>query len=643
MVESTVVREYLGRTLAGYEYRPQQEEMARAVMTSLHNKTNLLVEAGTGVGKSLAYLISASLWIAECNTRKVVVSTHTKALQRQLYDKDLPFVKQHLFPDITYALCLGSENYLCLRRLHQARQFGLFDVGEAKAFAELLLWANVAVKGIRSETTVDASLWSKVDRESDLCYGKSCKTYRECFYQKAKAIERRSNILVVNHHLFFAHISADSKVLPKFEAVIFDEAHEIEDIAASYLGIEVSNTKIYHLLDTVLSINGKGLLTRLKDIDRLLYNDIISALQAVRNGSELFFLAVADLLCNSNTLRIRKPGCLQDTVSEPLATLQDLLNDLAEASREDDSHSEVLALMGRCAQQRHSIELFLTQGVEDAVYHAERSRTRIKIVVTPVNIAQRLKDSVFSVIDTSVLTSATLSLGGDFSYIKDRLSPCPCDELLLDSPFDYKRQALLYVPSDMPTPRDEGFNEAVTKTVSDILDITRGQTMVLFTSYRLLNEVANAIDSGLTILRQGEMDNYRLIESFRDTDKAALFGTYTFWQGVDFPGDALRCVIIAKLPFAVPTEPVLEGRMEYVVKCGGDPFYDYQVPRAILTLRQGFGRLIRTKTDTGVVAILDSRLRTMAYGRMFLAALPKAKLTDKIKDVKIFYRSYCKK
>ncbi|MBF0538868.1 MAG: DEAD/DEAH box helicase [Nitrospirae bacterium] len=623
----------------GYEYRPQQEAMAKAVMTSLQDKTNLLVEAGTGVGKSLAYLISASMWISEDKTRKVVVSTHTKALQRQLYDKDLPFLKQNLFPDITYALCLGSENYLCLRRLHQTRQFGLFDADEATAFAELLLWPKVAVKGIRAEIEVDANLWSKVAREPDLCYGKACKTYRECFYQKAKAIERRSSILVVNHHLFFAHIAADSKVLPNFNAVIFDEAHELEDVAASYLGIEVSNSRINHLLDTIITINGKGLLTRLKDIDRLLYSDIISTMQAVRAGSDQFFFGVAELIGNSHTLRIRRPACVEDTVSESMATLQDLLNNLAEASRADESYSEVLALVGRCAALRHSIELFLTQGVEDAVYHAERFKTRIKIVVTPVNIAQRLHDSVFSVIDTSILTSATLSLGGDFSYIKDRLSPCPCDELLLDSPFDYKRQALLYIPSDMPQPRDKGFAEAVTKTVMDILNITRGQTMVLFTSYGLLNEVANGIDPGLTVLRQGEMDNYRLIESFKATDNVALFGTYTFWQGVDFPGDALRCVIIAKLPFAVPTEPVLEGRLEYVVKCGGDPFYDYQVPRAILTLRQGFGRLIRTKTDTGIVAILDSRLRTKPYGRMFLASLPNVKITDKIKAVKKFYTS----
>ncbi|MBF0606093.1 MAG: helicase C-terminal domain-containing protein [Candidatus Magnetobacterium sp. LHC-1] len=633
------MREHLGQTLAGYEYRPQQEAMANAVMAALQDKTNLLVEAGTGVGKSLAYLIATILWIKQDDTRKVVVSTYTKALQRQLYDRDLPFLKEKLFPDITYALCLGSENYLCLRRLYQTRQFGLFDVGESKAFADLLRWASVAVKGIRSEIEVDSNLWGKVDRESDLCYGKSCKTYRECFYQKAKVIERKSNILVVNHHLFFANVSAGSKVLPKFDAVIFDEAHELEDVAASYLGHDVSNTRINHLLDTVLSINGKGLLTRLKDIDKLLYNDIISAMQAVRNGSDQFFLAIADLFVKDNTLRIRQHYCVQDTASEPLATLQDLLNDLAEASREDESYNEVLALVGRCAELRHSIELFLTQGVEDAVYHAERAKTRIKAVVTPVNIAQRLRDSVFSTIDTSILTSATLSLNGDFSYIKDRLSPCPCNELLLDSPFDYRKQALLYVPADMPNPRDEGFTDAAIKSVTEILDITRGQTMVLFTSYRLLNQVADAIDLDLAILRQGEMDNYRLIETFKNTDNAVLFGTYTFWQGIDFPGNELRCVVIAKLPFAVPTEPVLEGRREYIIKCGGDPFYDYQVPRAILTLRQGFGRLIRTKTDSGVVAILDSRLRTQTYGRMFLESLPNAKLAAKIEDVRKFYHA----
>ncbi|MBF0344382.1 MAG: ATP-dependent DNA helicase [Nitrospirae bacterium] len=637
--ETHILREYLGQTLAGYEYRPQQEKMAQAVMNSLHNKKNLLIEAGTGVGKSLAYLISVNLWLLEDKNRKVVVSTHTKALQRQLYEKDLPFLKKNLFHDVTYALCLGSENYLCIRRLEQVRHSGLFEADEQKAISDLLHWRYGAIKGIRAEIEVASNVWNKVARESDLCYGKQCKSYKECFYQKAKAVERKSSILIVNHHLFFAHIASEGNVLPKFDAVIFDEAHELEDVASSYLGIEVSNTRTNHLFDSILTVKGKGLLARLKPANQALYDDIVTALDTARTGSEYFFFKIAELLGNEHTIRIRQRGCVNDFASEHLATLQDLLNNLAEVSKEDNAYNEILALVARFASIRHSIELFLNHGVVDAVYHAERFKSRVKIIVTPVNIAQRLRDSIFTKIETSILTSATLSLGGDFSYIKDRLSPCPCDELVLDSPFDYKKQALLFIPTNMPEPREHTFVESITKAVIDILNITKGRTMALFTSFSLLNEVANRVNSELTVLRQGEMDNYRLIESFKSTENMVLFGTYTFWQGVDFPGDELKCVIITKLPFGVPTDPVLEGRLEYLTKSGGDPFNDYQVPRAVITLRQGFGRLIRTKTDTGVVAILDSRLLRKSYGRVFLSSLPNVTITDDIKDVKRFYSS----
>ncbi len=630
--------------LTGYECRFEQQKMAEAVMSALQKKRNILVEAGTGVGKSLAYLIPTILWTKEKADGKVVISTYTKALQRQLYEKDLPFLKSTLFPEVKYALCLGSDNYLCLRRLNQSRQHGLFEQDEAESLANLLRWSRLTKKGIRGEIETEDSLWRKVGRESDLCHGKECKLYRMCFYQKAKNRERQSQILITNHHLFFAHVASGYNVLPPFRGIVFDEAHEIEDVASDYLGIEVSNYRLRHLFDSVISSRGKGLLSRLKWLDNPMFDELSSVVNAARRGADSFFQGILSEMDRESTKRIREKHVVRDTITEDLLRLHNQLKYLATLSGDEEERKEIEAISNRCELMKDSIRIFLDQSLEEAVYWIDYSKALIRVKVTPINISEILLKTVFSTIDTSILTSATLSTKGEFSYIKERIGMEDGDEILLESPFHYKNQTLLYIPTDIPEPRDATYSMVISERVDEIVRIVQSKTMVLFTSYNLLHAVADMLEGNIEILRQGELDNYRLIERFKVSDKAVLFGTYTFWQGVDFPGDELRCLVITKLPFGVPNDPVTEGRMEQIIHSGRDPFYTYQVPQAIITLRQGFGRLIRTKKDRGVVAILDSRIAKKPYGRIFLKSLPEVEITDKMGDMEKFLNNtQCRK
>jgi ATP-dependent DNA helicase DinG len=633
------LKTFLGEKLPGYEYRPEQEAMAAAVLDALKEGKNLIVEAGTGVGKSLAYLIPVILWINEDDKRRVVVTTYTKVLQRQLYEKDLPFIREKLFPGVKYALCLGSENYLCLKRLSQCKNEGLFEDSEGADMARLVKWRASADMGIRAEVEVDTSLWLKVCRQSDLCFGRSCDFFKECFYQKAKTIERNSDILITNHHLFFANVASGYNVLPPFNAVVFDEAHEIEDAAADYLGIEVSNFRVKHLLDTILNQRGKGLLKRIAGADPELTSDIEDAVNWARSSAEGFFREVLSRMDKQNTLRIRQENFYQDTLSGPLTTLEGFLNGLAASAAVEEQQKELEAVSKRCRDLCAAVGTLLRQEAGNSVYWAETSNKTVRLSATPINISELLSQGVFGVVRTSILTSATLSTGGDFQFIKNTLGVKECGQALLASPFDFRRQALLYVPGDIPEPSSPDYAAAVTARIDVLIEKARGgKTMALFTNYALLKRVADSIGGGVEVFAQGDTDNYRLVERFKRAKGGALLGTYSFWQGVDFPADELECVIITKLPFGVPTDPVMEGRLEYITAAGRDPFYGYQVPRAVIMLRQGFGRLIRTKSDRGVVAILDCRILKKGYGRIFLESLPEVEMTDDILKVESFFR-----
>lgn len=622
----------LSAHLPGYEPRAEQQMMAEAVREALEGGNRLIVEAGTGTGKSLAYLIPV-IEFALREDRKAVVSTYTKALQRQLVEKDLPLLKERLYEHLRFALSVGSENYLCLRRLKQARTYGLFaeDAPEVRA---LLRWAATTETGIRGHYG-NGGLWQKVCRESDLCYGKDCRNYGECFYQLAKARERHSHLIVINHHLFFANLASGMKALPAFDAVVFDEAHELEDVAAGYLGVELSNYRLRYLFDSILSPQGRGLLGRLRWAGPSGFSHAAALLEAARKASEGFFQELSARL-ERQSVRIRERGFMEDTLSGPLLSLAGELEGLARASTDEEDRREISALLQRCRAAAEGVRAILSQELEGHVYWAEREGRVVRLAATPVDIAGL---DVFNVTDSAVFTSATLSTGGNMSYIKGRLGIDDARELILESPFDYREQALLYIAHDLDEPGGEGYEGAATERIKEILRITGGRTLVLFTSHGFLGRAAESVAGdmeGIEVLRQGEADSYSLIEEFKRNGRSAVFGTYTFWQGVDVPGEALECVVITKLPFAVPEEPLVEARMEALQREGKNPFVHYQIPQAAILLKQGFGRLIRTRTDRGVVAILDARVAKRGYGREFLKSLPECKITGSIKDVEEF-------
>jgi ATP-dependent DNA helicase DinG len=620
--------------LQAYEYRPQQSDMAEAVQSALEDKTHLIVEAGTGVGKSLAYLVPLVMRAREENQR-AVVATYTKALQQQLVDKDLPFLRSVL-GDFRYALCVGGENYLCLRRFDHLRIGNLYEQNEIEPLNRLFAWSTMTRTGLRSELDIEPppGLWGKACRQADLCFGKDCSYYKDCFYMKAKSTEQQAHILVANHHLFFADMATGGNVLPFYKTVVFDEAHQVENVATDYLGVDVTNFSVRYLLDTLLSQRTRrGLLTRLtvQDAEVQIAHGMVDGLRVIADN---FFLNLHPLLAKEPSLRIRRRNIVPDILSGPLMDLQDALLDLKAETQEEDL--EIKALAGRARAFAAAVRMNLEQSADGFVYWAERENMRYRLVASPIDVAETLRENLFGKTDTVVLTSATLSAAGTFTYIKSRLGLDAPRELLLDSPFDFQDQTLLYIASGLDDQQASGYQEKFDAELTSVLSVTQGRTLVLFTSYGQLRKSAETLRwemPGLGFLCQGEMPPYRLIEQFKGMPNAVLMGTASFWQGIDIPGDALQCVVIAKLPFAVPDEPIVEARMEQLK----NPFFEYQVPQATLLFRQGFGRLIRTKTDRGAVAVLDTRIMTKGYGKWFLRSIPKCRITDEREEFRRFF------
>jgi len=637
----------LAKSLKDYEYRPQQVIMAEAIADNINNNSHLIVEAGTGVGKSLAYLIPFILWAMEEN-KKVVISTFTKALQYQLVNKDIPFLKDALRLNFSFALCVGGENYLCMRRLNQAGSHGLFELDETEDLKRLFEWKDKTKTGLKSDMDFEPmpKLWQKVCREGDICFGKKCSYYEKCFYQRAKAVERKAHILITNHHLFFAHIALGWNVLPKFDSIVFDEAHQLEDIASGYLGIEVSNYRIKNLINTISNpFTKKGLISRLEWLTPHTISEINLLTNKVRRAGDGFFGVLSEKL-DGTTKRIRVENFIPNLLKEPLINLSEGLKPLMKSAENYEDEKEILSLIDRCITLSSDIDSIISQTLTDHVYWGEIDGKRIRIAATPIDISSTLREQIFENIKPVILTSATLSVKGDFSFLRERVGLNNGNELALDSPFNYRENVMIYTPNGISDPKDtEEFKRDVIDSIKFILNITHGRTLILFTSYEMLNKAYDALNrlnssnrlNSLNFLRQGEMDSYKLIEEFKNGDNLVLLGTHTFWQGIDIPGDALQCVIIVRLPFQVPDDPVTEARLEKLKENGKNPFIHYQIPNAILMFKQGFGRLIRTQSDKGIVAILDPRVRTRFYGERFLSALPDCVRTDSIEDMKEFF------
>jgi len=644
----------LARSSLPYEYRPGQLEMAKAVERSLAERRHLIVEAGTGTGKTLAYLLPALR-----TGQRVIVSTGTKALQDQLFFRDVPFLETLLGP-LRVCYMKGRANYLCRHKLvtlqNQPILSGLEEIDQYRQIAE---WEQTTETGDRSELSglpESSALWNKLDARTEACLGSTCPDYRRCFITEMRRRAQESDIIIVNHHLFFADLSVkqeaagapDAGILPEAAAVIFDEAHELEEVASNYFGLSISNLRFEELArDMETHLRGKegagaitGVTQQLRDRSRMFF----AGLPLAGDGRQPF-VGREDFLETSGDLYIGVRATLRRLEAE-----MEGMNGVDEAP----------GLKKRVARLRTELEFLLESNSSNMVYWMERRivggapergsagsarrgfRTENRhtfLQATPIDVSELLHEMVFETIPSVVLTSATLTVQGGFEHMRKRLGLTEARELVVPSHFRYGEQALLYLPPNMPDPRDPEFPEAAANCIRRVLALSRGRAFCLFTSYSQMRDLYERLLPVLDfpILLHGTAPRKALLEEFRSTPNAVLFGTSSFWQGVDVQGEALSCVIIDKLPFAVPSDPVVAARMKAIEEAGGKPFFDYQVPSAVLTLKQGFGRLIRSLEDRGVLVLLDPRVSRQRYGRTFLASLPPYRMTQTITDVEAFF------
>lgn len=630
----------ISRRLPHYESRPEQLAMAEAVAEAIRGQRHLTIEAGTGVGKSFAYLVPSILAASEAG-KKVVVSTHTISLQEQLLQQDLPFLRSVMPNEFTATLVKGRSNYVSLRRLESAggRALASFQhPDEFDQYNSLRSWARETDDGSRSDLNFRplATVWDAVSSENGNCLGKRCNRFHNCYYFKARRRMRTANILVVNHALFFSDLALRSEgfgLLPDYDVVVFDEAHTLEAVAGDHLGLRITSGQVDFLLGRLYNERTrKGLLAHF-DLD-----EAIDATRPARVAALSFFSEVtrwreSDGQPNG---RLRRPIGLSTQLPERLRKLASAIFEGAKEVEDEGQRLELIASGDRCDLTATSLDRWLEQSESDGVYWVDLEgspqRRRVSLVAAPIEVGPVLNRLLFQEVPTCVLTSATLCSGSppDFRFIRTRLGLSSGESLQLGSPFAYQEQAKLHLVRTMPDPSDDpaGFERACLQAIPQYIELSGGRAFVLFTSNRFLETATTAllpwfVERGITLYSQSQgVPRSRMVDSFRKDLGSVLFGTESFWQGIDVPGEALSNVIITKLPFSVPDRPLLEARLESIRKRGGNPFLEHQVPEAVLKLKQGFGRLIRSRTDRGIVVILDPRVLTKPYGRAFLDALP---------------------
>jgi ATP-dependent DNA helicase DinG len=650
----------LAHTHPAYEFRRGQLQMAQAVEQALEEKRHLIVEAGTGTGKTLAYLMPVIR-----SGKRVIISTGTKNLQEQLFYKDVPFLEQALYGEpgsgsrLSVCYMKGRNNYLCRKKLYDlTNQPVLSGLEEIEQYRAISAWEKTTATGDRAELAElpeTSALWHKLDARADACIGQKCSEWERCFVTEMRRRGMESDIIIVNHHLFFADLAIklqaegapDAGILPEAAAVIFDEAHELEDVAGNYFGISISNLRVEDLArDVEASLQHH----------RMLSASLSGALGSLREKSQFFFslLPPGEGRFAFETRR----EFLEENGDEFLALHQSITRLAGELEGLPRKPEEVFNFVRRAQELQVQLGFAMESGDRNTVFWIERrggrgrtsspktgsgaektGRQNVFLQATPIDVGPILAECLWSKLDCAVLTSATLAVGGGFEYIRQRLGLEHARESVLPSHFDYENQALFYVPPDLPDARMPQFTVKAAERIRKLLEITRGRAFVLFTSYAQMNDIYQRLLGELEfpILRQGDAPKTALLEEFRLTPNSVLFATSSFWQGVDVQGEQLSCVIIDRLPFAVPSDPIVAARVKAVDADGGNAFFQYQVPAAVITLKQGFGRLIRSLHDRGLLVLLDNRILKKQYGRVFIESLPNYKKTTEIRVVEEFF------